>query len=77
MERKRLLQAGVFTVASMGVAFAAKEAVNYVNSWATPRYINSGNPAPLTAETPDWQRPTNWNPRVYIVDGRDGKTYKP
>lgn len=79
MERKKLIQAGAFTLASIGVAFAVREAVDYIDSWATPKYVLKGNPAPPMDEPPPWTPRTDWvrSNRIVFVDGRDGKTIRP
>ena len=77
MERKQVLKALFFATASVGVAFLAKEAVNFIDDVAHPTYVLRGNPAPLVEE-PVWNRPTNWNRkigdatlRIHIIDGRN------
>lgn len=76
MERKQVLQALFFATASVGVAFLAKEAVNFIDDVAHPTYVLRGNPAPLIEE-PIWNRQTDWKRRVgdgtlriHIIDGR-------
>lgn len=57
---KRLLLAGVFTAASIGIAFLAKQSVDYIDSAFRPTYVLRGNPVPPMPEPPEWQRQTNW-----------------
>lgn len=68
---RRGLLAGVFTVAAIGIGFAAKEAVDLVDSAFRPTYVNAGFSPPIPDGEPLWQPRTNW--RVTYVDGRTAK----